>query len=160
MSHLKLKSLLFYTAMISTVLALFQGINLYGTTQIKAPQKMTGIYDIDLVNNSQCFPKQMKLDLEQSGIYFFGNLNINPSSEEILDKNMIKINGKLNSQKLLLSGKFHQTSPCFNNQNKLILVIEPPVEKDEIKGYLMENENQVGFKGKLQSELSPSENKH
>lgn len=163
MSHLKLKTILVYSAVIASVLALFQGINFIGTTQLKAPSKMTGIYNLDLQDNSDCLPSQIKLNLEQSGVYFFGNINLNSvgDSEEKNAKNLLKINGKLKPQEdLLLTGTIKENSNCFNGQTKLVLAINPPMQENEINGYLMVNEKRFNFQGKLQPETSSLENQH
>lgn len=163
MGHLKLKTILVYSAVIVSVLALFQGINFIGITQLKAPSKMTGIYDLDLEDDSDCSPQKIQLNLEQSGVYFFGNINLNSStdSEEKTTKNFIKINGKLKlPEDLLLSGTIKENSTCFNEQNKLVVAIKPVIQENEINGYLMVNEKQFNFKGKLQPETESTESKH
>lgn len=145
-----------YSAVISSVLALFQVVNFLGTTLLKAPPKMTGIYDIDLENESECLPQKMTLNLQQSGIYFFGQLNQDISNEEKTGKNSINFSGKLSQEELLMSGNTN----CSNNQNKLVLAIKPQQQNQEINGYLKVNETPINFQGKLQQETNTPESKH
>ncbi len=103
--HFNLKSLQLYGAMIGSVLVLFKAVTAYGETRLQAPQLVAGNYQIELQSLPECLGTgNINLNLEQSGIYLFGNLLIK-EQEIILD-------GKFHDGQISLSGKANQIAEC------------------------------------------------
>lgn len=54
MSHFNLKSLAFYGVAIGSVLVLFKTVTAYGESNLKAPDKIGGIYRLEAQNLPEC----------------------------------------------------------------------------------------------------------
>ncbi|PSB10259.1 hypothetical protein C7B62_10070 [Pleurocapsa sp. CCALA 161] len=78
MSHFKIKTLSFYVIAISSVLFLFKIVSTYGETRLNAAADINGSYQFASAENlPDCLQgKQLNLNIEQSGVYLFGNLEV------------------------------------------------------------------------------------
>jgi hypothetical protein len=108
--HFNLKSLTFYGVMIGSVLVLFKAISAYGENQLKAPQLVAGNYRLDVQALPECLGSgNLILNIEQSGIYLFGNLSAS-------DRQII-LDGKMNDGEISLSGKTNRLAECELSEN-------------------------------------------
>lgn len=84
MSHFNAKTLSFYGIAIGSVLLLFKTVSAYGETKLKAPPNIDGSYQfLQAENLPACLQdQQLTLNVEQSGVYLFGNLAIAPPGEK------------------------------------------------------------------------------
>jgi hypothetical protein len=154
--HFSLKSLTFYGVMIGSVLILFKGITAYGESRLKAPSLVVGKYRLNFQETPECIGrKDVILNIEQSGIYLFGNLEI--------DKEKIILDGKLNDGKVSLSGRSDRIGQCKINQNapQEIVLVGQARERafnGEIKWNL--EPTMIKLKGNLEAAPQPNEEKH
>jgi hypothetical protein len=106
MSHFSVKTLSFYGIAIGSVLLLFKTVSAYGETKLKAPPHIDGSYQFTQAENlPSCLQGQkLQLNVDQSGIYLFGNLALQPKSGE---QNLVEIpfNGNFKDNLLVMSGK-------------------------------------------------------
>jgi hypothetical protein len=106
MSHFSAKTLSFYGIAIGSVLLLFKTVSAYGETKLKAPSDIDGSYQfLQAENLPDCLQdQQLKLNVEQSGVYLFGNLAVQPKSSQgkIVE---IPFNGNFKDKQIIMSGK-------------------------------------------------------
>jgi hypothetical protein len=112
--------------MIGSVLILFKGVTAYGESQIKAPNKISGSYQLEMQNLPNCLDSNnLTLKIEQSGIYLFAQLILDSDSVKQSNKqsnhseqgenpvNKINLNGQLKEeQKISLMGNSSQVFSC------------------------------------------------
>jgi hypothetical protein len=114
----KLKSLIFYTIAIASVLVLFKIVTNYGENNLKAPVAISGRYRLtELENLSNCQkPDSLILNIQQSGMFLNGSLLSATNTKEIshTNENNLSLIGKLNNQQLTISGKVRKTILCNN----------------------------------------------
>jgi len=124
MSHFNPKTLSFYGIAIGSVLILFKTVSAYGETQLKAPPHIDGSYQFTQAENlPSCLQdQQLKLNVDQSGIYLFGNLAIQPKSGE---QNLVEIpfSGDFKDNRLVMSGKGNV--PSCDDQIQLTIQGQP-----------------------------------
>jgi hypothetical protein len=151
MSHFNLKSLSFYAIAISSVLVLFKIVSAYGETKLKAASNLGGSYQIlEKENFPDCLQaKKITLNIEQSGIYLFGNLEIQSLSNQNQtlrglqagefnsadSHSQIPLNGKLAREEILLSGK----GSLHTCNSDLQLTIQGHKEKNNLIGKIEES---------------------
>jgi hypothetical protein len=119
MSHFNLKTLSFYGIAIGSVLILFKTVSAYGESKLKAPPNINGNYQfLPTENLPSCLQeRQLTLNIEQSGIYLFGDLTV--ASKELSEvqnksesKNTVKIpfSGNFQDDQVVMSGKGNVSS--------------------------------------------------
>jgi hypothetical protein len=106
MSHFDKKSLSFYGIAISSVLLLFKVVSTYGENKLHAAPNINGQYElVDSQNLPDCLQeKKLTLNIEQSGIYLFGNLTV----AGLADKQKtieIPLSGDFKEPEIIVSGK-------------------------------------------------------
>jgi hypothetical protein len=135
MSHFNLKTLSFYGIAIGSVLFLFKTVSAYGETKLNAPANIDGSYEfIQTKNLPQCLQEQqLKLNIEQSGIYLFGNLAIQSksTSESVVE---IPFNGNFKDNQIIMSGKGNLTG-CDSEIN---LTVSGKSENQNLVGQIQE----------------------
>jgi hypothetical protein len=138
MSHFSLKSLSFYGVAITTVLGLFKIVTAYGETNIKATAKIDGSYEIvENKNLPDCLQDQkLNLIIEQSGIYLFGHLSLQPKSNQS-HTIAIPLSGNFKKEEIVLSG----TAKLDNCNSQLQLTIQAHKEKNNLIGQIKEKFN-------------------
>ncbi|GBF81845.1 hypothetical protein AsFPU1_3266 [Aphanothece sacrum FPU1] len=114
---------MFYGTMIGSVLIFFNVVSNYGEKNLKAPSLLGGSYPIESNNLPQCFAKnQVKLTIDQSGLYLFGKLTgysqIGDKKKEIV----IPLDGMLNQDHFSLTGKFKGQQDCSELANKTLKI--------------------------------------
>jgi hypothetical protein len=153
--HFNLKSLTFYGVMIGSVLVLFKGITTYGENYLKAPPSVAGNYRINAQTLPECLGSgNLDLNIEQSGIYLFGNLSANEQK--------IVLDGKINGEQLSLFGKADRIAQCqIPNPNKGIEIKGRTQEKTFL-GEIRWNDNpqEINFTGTLEASPTQSEPEH
>jgi hypothetical protein len=127
MSHFNLKSLAFYGVAIGSVLVLFKTVTAYGESNLKAPNKIGGVYRLESQNLPACLrsavgsatqSKDLVVNIEQSGIYLFGDLSSKSETEtETEEKNEsdrlhVPLEGRLEKSGLSVSGKLNKLNSC------------------------------------------------
>jgi hypothetical protein len=136
MSHFNPKTLSFYGIAIGSVLILFKTVSAYGETKLKAPLDIDGSYQfLQTENLPSCLQaQQLKLNVEQSGIYLFGNLAVQPKSGK---QNLVKIplSGNFKDNKLVMSGKGNV--PSCDDQIQLTILGKPG--KDNLIGQVKDD---------------------
>jgi hypothetical protein len=105
MSHFNVKTLSFYGIAIGSVLILFKTVSAYGETKLKAPLHIDGSYQFTQAENlPACLQgQQLKLNVDQSGIYLFGSLALQPKSGE-QNPVAIPFSGNFKDNLLVMSG--------------------------------------------------------
>lgn len=153
--HFNLKSLTFYGVMIGSVLVLFNAITTYGENYLKTPPSVAGNYRI----NSQALPeclgsKTLNLNIEQSGIYLFGNLSTNAQK--------ITLDGKLNDEQVLLSGKADRIAQCQIPNSNNGIEIKGRAQQKTFIGAIRWNANpqEINFTGTLETLPTQSKPEH
>jgi hypothetical protein len=106
MSHFNVKTLSFYGIAITSVLVLFKVVSTYGETKLNAAADINGTYQLASVENlPSCLEgKKLNLDIEQSGIYLFGNLAILPEATSASAVE-IPLSGDFKDNQVIMSGK-------------------------------------------------------
>ncbi len=178
MNHFNLKSLIFYGVAISSVLLLFKAVTAYGESNLKAPPSIDGRYHIDLgeklpnCDNSQV----LILNIQQSGIYlngFLSPVNINAKKKNVASGTHPSLIGKLNNQKLTLSGQVSKSFFCNiinpktqananldqNSLNSINLQMQQ-ADKESFTGQITVSgiSKPIGFTAILQKSQEKSEN--
>lgn len=156
--HFNLKSLKLYGAMIGSVLVLFKAVTAYGETQLQAPQLVAGDYQIDLRSLPECLGTgNINLNLEQSGIYLFGNL--------LVKEQKIVLDGKLHDGLISLSGQANRIAECeiSNDPNtERGIEIEGRAQEKKFLGEIRWNSSpqNLQFTGTLKEKPIESELEH
>lgn len=106
MSHLSPKTLSFYAIAISSVLLLFKVVSTYGETKLNAAADIDGSYQFAPVANlPDCLQgKKLNLNIEQSGIYLFGHLEVQPEAGAATVVE-IPLSGDFQANQVIMSGK-------------------------------------------------------
>jgi hypothetical protein len=160
MSHFNAKTLSFYGIAIGSVLLLFNRVSAYGETKLNAPPNIDGSYQfLQTENLPKCLQEQqLKLNIEQSGIYLFGNLSIQPKSNQ---GNAVEIpfNGNFKSDRIIMSGKGNVS----NCDSPIQLTVQGQQENQNLVGQI--KDNTTGTEGAFvakyqQSKLSKSSQGH
>jgi hypothetical protein len=136
MSHFNLKSLSFYAIAISSVLILFKTVTAYGETKLKAPPHIDGTYQLLKTENlPDCLQgKKLTLNIEQSGIYLFGNLSVKSKSNQSHGL-QIPLSGNFKEEKIMMSGK----GSLVNCNSQLQLAIQGHKQKNNLVGQIKES---------------------
>ncbi len=161
MSHFNAKTLSFYGIAIGSVLLLFKTVSAYGETKLKAPPNIDGSYQfLQAENLPTCLQdQQLKLNVEQSGVYLFGNLAIQPKSGQ---KNVVEIpfNGNFKDNQIIMSGKGN----LANCDSEVQLTIQGKHENHNLVGQIKDNlaktEGAVVAKYQKSKLLSPESEGH
>jgi hypothetical protein len=132
MNVFSLKSLGLYSLVIGGAIGFFQIVTSYGEANIRAPISIVGNYLITAPKLPNCLQnKQLLLKLQQSGIYLNASL-IDRAQMTTIDKdNHPTLSGRLNSQKLHLTGllpatlcdrlsHIHITGSFVNSPEKIV----------------------------------------
>lgn len=151
------KFMVFYLVTILAVLIIFKLVNIYGNSKIKAPLRITGSYTLEAVNLPDCLNNnQLTLNIEQSGIYLFGNLSLSNM------KYSLPINGEFRDNKINITSHLKNIPACNSiNPNILLIVGELMANSTNTKTTLSPNnlqgnlhwgrpENQTSFIGIFQ----------
>ena len=161
MSHFSVKTLSFYGIAIGSVLLLFNRVSAYGETKLNAPPNINGNYQFFSTENlPDCLQeKQLNLNIEQSGIYLFGNLAVqSKSGQETVE---IPFSGNFKDNQIIMSGKGN-VSNCDSEIN---LTVQGQQENQDLAGQIKDNAKgtEGAFVAKYQepkSELSKSSQGH
>jgi hypothetical protein len=151
MSHFNVKTLSFYGIAISSVLLLFKVVSAYGETKLNAAVDIDGSYQFSQVANlPDCLQgKQLNLNIEQSGVYLFGNLEVASPGEtsggdvnsaiqpQSKSERAVKIpfNGDFNNNQVVMSGKGN----VANCDSELQLTIQGERENNNLVGQIQDN---------------------
>jgi hypothetical protein len=145
MSNHHLNHLAFYGIAISSVLVLFKVVSTYGERNLQAPLYVDGLYQMEESRLPSCLKgKDVKLDIEQSGIYLFGNL--------FVENQAIPLSGDLHQQQLNLVGKSKSLGDCLQRKEQL-LTLGGDIDGTEISLNLQVGEMKVSLAGVKQTEL-------
>lgn len=156
--HFNFKSLRLYGIMIGSVLVLFKAVTAYGETRLKAPQLVAGNYQIDLQSLPECLATgNISLNLEQSGIYLFGNL--------LIKEQKIELDGKFHDGQISLFGQANRIAECeiSDEQNgKRGIAIEGSTQDKKFLGEIRWNSSpqNIQFRGTLEEKPVHSELEH
>jgi hypothetical protein len=136
MSHFNVKTLSFYGVAISSVLILFKAVSAYGETKLNAPPHIDGSYEfLQTENLPSCLQdQQLKLNVEQSGVYLFGNLAVQPKSGagEAVE---IPFSGDFKDNQIIMSGKGNVAS-C---DSAVQLTIQGEHENENLVGQIKDD---------------------
>lgn len=150
MSHFNAKTLSFYGIAISSVLLLFKIVSTYGETKLKAAPNINGTYELAKAENlPQCLQnRQLVLNIEQSGIYLFGNLASQPESnpESIVE---IPLKGDFKKNQIIMSSK-SKLSSCETEINLTL-------QKEQAQDWLGKiKDNNTGSEGVFVAKYQPA----
>ncbi|MGL5078695.1 MAG: hypothetical protein ACRDBG_23090 [Waterburya sp.] len=155
MSHFNAKTLSFYGVAIGSVLLLFKTVSAYGETKLKAPPNIDGSYQfLQAENLPTCLQnQQLKLNVEQSGVYLFGNLAIQPQSGQ---ENVVEIpfNGNFKDNQIIMSGKGN----LANCDSEVQLTIQGKHDQENLVGQIKDDsaKTQGTFVAKFEKSKLPS----
>lgn len=155
MSHFNAKTLSFYGIAIGTVLLLFRTVSVYGETKLKAPVNIDGSYQfIEAENLPSCLQdQQLELNIEQSGIYLFGNITTNAksSAQQVSE---IPMSGDFQEHQVIMSGKGN----LANCDSPLQLTIQGEHQKHDLVGTIKDDliKSEGTFIAKYQQSKSPA----
>lgn len=154
MSHFSPKTLSFYGVAISSVLLLFKTVSAYGETKLNAPPHIDGSYQfLQTENLPACLQdQQLILNVDQSGVYLFGNLAIAPSGTKVDIHNdpavqakssksgeasvvEIPFNGSFEDNQMIMSGK----GEVANCDSGVQLTIQGQQQGDNFVGQLKDD---------------------
>lgn len=129
---------------IATALVLFKTVTAYGENHLRATPLINTNYHLQLnqdLPNCQK-PNILVLNIQQSGIYINGS--ISPIKNSAETKNPFHITGKLNNQKLTLSGNINTAIFCQNSQLQKsqiqpITIQMSPLTQESIPGQIIIN---------------------
>lgn len=159
-----LQHLSFYLIAISTVVILFNIVANYGEKKLKAPVNMSGIYHfISPDNIPQCLAsKNLTLNLEQSGIYLFAGLAIPNKTKQTVQQvkeEKIDLNGKLQQDKIVLTGNLKQLAQCQSQDG---LGIEAVKQNNNLIGKIISNnpQSQADFVAKIEKKATETGTEH
>jgi hypothetical protein len=159
MSHFNVKTLSFYGVAISSVLLLFKVVSTYGETKLNAAANINGKYQFAPVANlPDCLQgKKLNLNIEQSGIYLFGNLAILPEATSA-DVVQIPLSGDFQDNQLIMSGK-GQIAGCDAG---LQLAIQGKREQQNLVGQIKDiaTQREGAFVAKYQESKPEAVEKH
>lgn len=174
MSHFSPKTLSFYGVAIGSVLLLFKTVSAYGETKLKAPPHIDGSYQfLQTENLPDCLKdQQLKLTVEQSGVYLFGNLEVtSPGVSPGVDDDRavqpksspekgveIPFNGSFENKQMIMSGKGNVAS-C---DSPLQLTVQGTHEKENLVGQIKDDaaKTEGAFVAKFQKSKLPSSEEH
>jgi hypothetical protein len=156
MNHFNRKSLMFYGVAIGSVLVLFKAVSAYGETNLKAPQLIAGNYRLDIQGAPECLGSgTIDLNIEQSGIYLFGNLSVN--------EQQIVLDGKIDGDRISLSGQSDRLAQCQTQDNSSNgIEIEGQAGERTFSGKINWNfaPEELNFTGTLEEATDRSEPEH
>jgi hypothetical protein len=139
MANHNLNHLAFYGIAISSVLALFKVVSVYGETSLKAPANIHGVYQLTIANSPPCLKdKPLELNIQQSGIYLFGHLVLNQEK----NPEQVSLSGNLKDGQIMLSGKSKFVSFCPELNNQFIQ-LKGKIKDGKIVGNLTGEEQAV-----------------
>ncbi len=107
---LNLRFFVFYVASFGIGIGIFQLVTHYGNTQLQAPQRIAGHYQLTTIEPPACIPPAgMVLDILQSGVYLNGSLllaNQTPQTGEGGERADTRppLSGQWQREQLVLSG--------------------------------------------------------
>jgi hypothetical protein len=155
MSHFNVKTLSFYSIAIGSVLLLFKVVSTYGETKLNAAPNIDGSYQfLQAQDLPDCLQgQQLKLNIEQSGIYLFGNLEVAllGKTTGVYDNRAVQLQSKPGSVvKIPLSGdlKDHQVIMSGKGnvpgcEAQLQLAIQGKHENHNLVGQIKDNLSQT-----------------
>ncbi|NJO95371.1 MAG: hypothetical protein HC775_04445 [Hyellaceae cyanobacterium CSU_1_1] len=166
MSHFNVKTLSFYGVAIGSVLLLFKVVSAYGETKLKAPQNIDGSYQfVQTENLPDCLQgQQLKLNVEQSGVYLFGNLEVaSPGVDDdraVQPKSSqgkgveIPFNGSFENNQIIMSGKGN----VANCDSQVQLTVQGQHKNGNLVGQINDNvaKTKGAFVAKFQKSKLPS----
>jgi hypothetical protein len=136
MSHFNAKTLSFYGIAIGSVLLLFKVVSTYGETRLNAAADINGIYQFASAENlPDCLQeKQLNLNIEQSGVYLFGNLAVQAQAkpESVVE---VPLSGSFQDNQIVMSG----TGNVANCDSELQLAIQGKRENNNLVGQIQDN---------------------
>ena len=168
-NHLNIKTLSFYGIMIGSVVILFKVVSAYGENNLKAPPNISGTYSITSENLPECLKSEnLKLTIEQSGIYMFGNLSsVNDKKDlQTSDRLKISLEGKIKEEKISLSGKTKNFNICpqlaGSDRAEILTMNISPKNKNLVVGDLIWNSGSepTNFSAELQNTEAKESEKH
>ncbi|BAZ46728.1 hypothetical protein NIES4102_37680 [Chondrocystis sp. NIES-4102] len=156
MSHFNAKTLSFYAIAIGSVLLLFRTVSVYGETKLKAPINIDGSYQFIEADLPSCLQdQQLQLNIEQSGIYLFGNITTNAKSpaQQVSE---IPMSGDFKGHQIIMSGKGN----LANCDSPLQLTIQGEHRKHNLVGTIkdsLSNSESTFIAKYQQSKSAPTE---
>jgi hypothetical protein len=172
MSHFSAKTLSFYGIAISSVLLLFKTVSAYGETKLNAPPHIDGSYQFLQTDNlPACLQdQQLKLNVEQSGVYLFGNLEVSSPGNILGVYNNRAVQPKSNQGEVVeipFSGNFKDNQIIMSGKGKIAncdspvqLTVQGKQEQENLVGQIKDDvaKTEGAFVAKFQkSELPSSE---
>ncbi|MEN9520855.1 MAG: hypothetical protein RLZZ381_3443 [Cyanobacteriota bacterium] len=159
MSHFNVKTLSFYGVAISSVLLLFKVVSTYGQTKLNAAADINGSYQLASVDNlPDCLQgKKLNLNIEQSGIYLFGQLVV--QQEDASAKAMeIPLSGDFKDNQVIMSGQ-GKLAGC---DPELQLAIQGQREQQNLVGQIKDvaTQREGAFVAKYQESKPEAVEKH
>jgi hypothetical protein len=170
MSHFSAKTLSFYGIAIGSVLLLFKTVSAYGETKLKAPSDIDGSYQFLQADNlPACLQdQQLKLNVEQSGVYLFGNLEVSSPGKILgVDNNRavqpksgqgevveIPFSGNFKDNQIIMSGKGN----VVNCDSPVQLTVQGKHEQENLVGQIKDDvaKTEGAFVAKFQKSKLPS----
>jgi hypothetical protein len=159
MSHFSAKTLSFYGIAIGSVLLLFKTVSAYGETKLKAPPHIDGSYQfLQTENLPACLQDQeLKLNVDQSGVYLFGNLAVQSQSGQAKAVE-IPFSGNFQDSQIIMSGKGN----VANCDAPVQLTIQGKHEQENLVGQIKDDsaKTEGAFVAKFQKSELPSSEGH
>ncbi|TAE61875.1 MAG: hypothetical protein EAZ76_01775 [Nostocales cyanobacterium] len=147
---------------IASALILFKTVTAYGENNLRATPLIDNIYHLQLNSNLPNCQKSntLVLNIQQSGIYINGSI----SPIKTNDTNTpLNLTGKLNHQKLTLTGNINTDIFCQNphiqkNQTQLIKIQMSPLNQNNISGQITINKiaQNIDFTALPQTDKKPT----
>jgi hypothetical protein len=150
MSHFNPSHLKFYLIAISSVVILCTVVNTYGENNLKAPQKIGGVYKIESEKLPNCLKERpLQLTLQQSGIYINGSLQAtkDKSKGKSTSEENLPLKGRLQDGKISIVGAITQVDGCDRTQP---LTITATVTGKRLEGKIAFLNNTSDFTAQLQ----------
>ncbi|MEY3869199.1 MAG: hypothetical protein RLZZ338_3090 [Cyanobacteriota bacterium] len=161
MPKFNVKTVMFYGAMIGSVIVLFKAVTAYGETNLKAPPPIDGGYRLKGNHLPECLKTEtLMLIVNQSGIYLGGSLlPVNQNGElEISVDEKPSLDGRWKKTGLSLSGNVPHLTRC-NSSDKV--KIEGTIKDNILTGKIsLNSDNQIfEFRAKREKLVKETKNK-
>ena len=159
MRKFNVKTVMFYGAMIGSVIVLFKAVTAYGETNLKAPPPIDGGYRINANNLPECLKTEtLMLIVNQSGIYLGGSLlPINQNGElEISVDEKPSLDGRWHKTGLTLSGTVPHLTRCKSSEK---VKIEGIIKDNILTGKISLNSDNQMFEFRAKREKLVKETK-
>lgn len=150
MDHFNPSHLKFYGIAIFSVGLLFTVVTAYGESNLKAPPKVSGLYEIDPKNLSDCLKsKPLQLTIQQSGLHVSGSLQSKSdrSEKKSTSEKSQTLKGRWQDGKFSIAGAVTDVEGCDRTQ---LLTITATLSGQKLEGNLAFSNNTSAFTAQLQ----------